>query len=136
MPHDRATVVELAKLTGKLKASAEEQRPPEFSDDALALIFIDQRHDDLRYVAAFGSWFQWNAGLWAEDRVLAVWDAVRITCRTAAGRCKRQKVSTAIKSAKTVAAVERLARTDQRTALAAEQWDLAPDLLNHPWSAR
>ena len=35
----------------------EERRPPEFTDEALALQFAHEHESELRYVAAWGKWF-------------------------------------------------------------------------------
>ena len=53
-------------------------------------------------------------------------------CRVAAAECNKEKIATVLASAKTVAAVERLARSDRRLAATAEQWDSNPWLLNTP----
>jgi len=45
---------------------------------------------------------------------------------------QQQKIAVAIASAKTVAAVERLARADRRLAATTDQWDADPWLLNTP----
>jgi hypothetical protein len=43
---------------GKRHEQEEEIRPPAFSDDALALCFIDQHKDSLRYVPSLGKWLE------------------------------------------------------------------------------
>jgi hypothetical protein len=35
-------------------------RPPAFSDEALALRFAERHAEDLRFVAAWGKWLVWN----------------------------------------------------------------------------
>ena len=62
-----------------------------------------------------------------------MFDLVRRLCRqTAAEAGEKSKIGNAIASAKTVAAVERLARSDRRFAATTEQWDADPWLLNTP----
>ena len=39
---------------------AAEARPPEFADDALALLFAERHKDSLRYVAALGRWLMFD----------------------------------------------------------------------------
>ena len=56
---------------------------------------------------------------------------MRILCRQAALETTRSEAK-AIASAKTVAAVERLARADRRLAATVDQWDTHPWLLNTP----
>jgi putative DNA primase/helicase len=53
-----------------------------------------------------------------------------VTCRHAAATCNNDKI--AVASGKTVAAVERLARSDRRLAATIGQWDADPWLLNTP----
>jgi putative DNA primase/helicase len=110
----------------------EESRPPEFSDDALALDFAARHHSDLRYVAAFGKWLVYDGARWADDGTLKAYDLVRARCRETAAACDQPKNGSAIASAKTIAAVERLARSDRRLAATVEQWDSDPWLLNTP----
>ena len=107
-------------------------RPPEFSDDALALNFAVRHPRELRFVAKFGKWFFFDGKRWSEDSTLGAYDLVRTICREKAATCNRPKIAFAIASAKTVAAVERLARSDRRMAATVEQWDSDPFLLNTP----
>jgi putative DNA primase/helicase len=62
---------------------------------------------------------------------LNVFDLVRLICRKAAARAKKN-IRAAIISAKTVSAVERLARSDRRLAATIDQWDADPWMLNTP----
>jgi putative DNA primase/helicase len=56
----------------------------------------------------------------------------REVCREAATECSEPRIAAAIASAKTVAAVEKLAKADPRHAATTEQWDANPWLLNTP----
>lgn len=107
-----------------------EPRPPAFSDDALALRFADKHADDLRYVAAWGRWLSWTGTHWRFDDTLRAFDMARDVCRAAAASCNKPKIASVIASAKTVAAVERLAKSDRRIAATIDQWDADPWLLN------
>jgi putative DNA primase/helicase len=111
---------------------ASQDRSPAFSDDELALSFADRHADDLRYVADWGRWLRWDGKRWQLDRSLAVFDSVRTRLRATAARCNIPKIARALTSAKTVAAVERLARSDRRLAATVDQWDADPWLLNTP----
>jgi len=114
-------------------ATISESLPPEFSEEALALRFSRRYSDSLRYVNDWGRWMSWDGGRWREDRTLHVFDRARDICREAsaeAGRDQRNGVRLASKL--TVAAVERLARSDRRHAATVEQWDSNPLLLNTP----
>jgi putative DNA primase/helicase len=66
------------------------------------------------------------------DKTLAVFDRVRILCRMVAAGCNKPRTAKELTSAKTIAAVERLARSDRRLAATADQWDADPWLLNTP----
>ena len=104
-------------------------RLPGYSDESLALRFATAHAEDLRYIAARRRWYMWSGTVWAPDDTLAVYDLVRHECRAAAAEitvrdtsvtAKRQAAN--ITSAKTVAAVERLTRSDRRLAATVSQW--------------
>jgi putative DNA primase/helicase len=106
---------------------------PTFSDEDLALRFAERHADDLRYVAEIGRWYCWDGKVWRRDRKLLGFNNARQICRAAAIECNESLHRLrAIASAKTVAAVEKLARSDQRLAATIEQWDSDPWLLNTP----
>jgi putative DNA primase/helicase len=105
-------------------------RPPTFSDEALALRFADLHEGDLRYVALWGKWFAWDGKCWRSDDTKLAFDLARTVCREAAASCNERHIAVALASAKTVAAVERLAKADRRIAATADQWDRDIWLLN------
>ena len=109
-----------------------EIRPPEFSDDALALRFTAEHEGRLLHVAASNKWFFWTGAAWRVDETLEVFDRVRVICRQAASECDQVNVAKAVASAKTIAAVERLARADRRHAAVIDQFDADDWLLNTP----
>lgn len=109
-----------------------EARPPEFTDEALALLFAERHKDDLRYVAVWSSWMIWKGTHWQRDETLEAFDMSRAICREAAARCNKGRVASTLASSKTVAAVERLARSDRRLAATVDQWDSNPWTLNTP----
>ena len=102
------------------------KQAPAFSEDALALRFSKRHADDLRYVAAWSKWLQWDGARWAFDRTVNVYDLARAVCREAAAECN-DKSSKRMASAVTRAAVENLARADRRHAAMVEDWDRDPD---------
>ena len=112
--------------------SRDELRPPEFTDDALALRFAEANVDRLRYVAALGKWFLWDGMRWAADDTLKARDLARRVCREASTECNQAKTAKLIASAKTIGAVERLSQADRRLAATVDQWDADPFLLNTP----
>ncbi|MGQ7793755.1 phage/plasmid primase, P4 family [Faunimonas sp. B44] len=107
-------------------------RPPAFTDEALALRFAEKHRHDLRYVAGWGKWLQWDGKRWTLDDTLLAFDKARNVCRAAAAECNKSKIAAALASAKTVAAIERLAKADRRLAATAGQWDADPWSLNTP----
>jgi putative DNA primase/helicase len=68
-------------------------RPPEFTDDALALRFAEVHSDDLRYVAAWSQWFEWDGVRWKRDNTLKAFDHARHVCRTASAECNKPRRS-------------------------------------------
>ena len=107
-------------------------RPPAFADEALALRFAELHAGDLRYVAAWNRWLSWDGTHWQFDDTLFAYDLARKVCRTASAQCNYPKSVLVLASAKTVAAVERLAKADRRLAATVDQWDNDQWLLNTP----
>ena len=103
-----------------------------FTDDALALAFSARYADDLRHTATWGRWFHWVGSLWKQDSTLEVFDLVRGVCRETAATCGDAKVRATLVSAKTVSAVERLAKADRRHAVTDDVWDRDRWILNTP----
>lgn len=110
----------------------EAARPPAFSDEALALRFAERHACDLRFVAKWGQWLSWTGTHWRFDDTLHAFDRAREICREMAATCNTPRIAVALASAKTVAAVERLAKCDRRLAATIDQWDADPWLLNTP----
>lgn len=106
------------------------------SDDALALLFSARHEHDLRFVNTWGRWLLWNGRRWEFDHTLAVKNLCREVAREVANEIMTQrskdKLAHATASAKTVAAIERLARADRRHASGIDVWDSDPMLLNTP----
>lgn len=105
---------------------------PQYSDEALALTFSHTYADELRYTAAWGKWHRWNGWRWEQDDKLKAFDLARGIVRQAAKTINKPKEAKAVASAKTVAAVASLARSDSRHASAVDQWDADPWILNTP----
>jgi putative DNA primase/helicase len=122
----------LADPADEVDDDDDDARAPEFSDEAIALAFAEEHRDRLRYVAAWARWQLWSGMRWASDETLRSFDLARHACRNAAVRCEQPKAAASIASARTVAAVERLARADRRIAATTGQWDSDPWSLNTP----
>ena len=114
--------------------------PLDFTEEALALDFSARHVDDLRYCAAWGRWLIWSGDHWRSDGTLRAFDLSRPVCREASNRALARienvkaaaRVAAGLASARTVAAVERLAKADRRHAATSEQWDADEWLLNTP----
>jgi putative DNA primase/helicase len=107
-------------------------RPPPFTDEALALEFADRHADDLRHVSVWGKWLIWIGTHWRVDDTLQAVDHTRAICRRAASSCNQPRTAAAVASAKTIGAVERLAKADRRLAATSDAWDRNPWLLGTP----
>ena len=105
-------------------------RPPEFSDEALAQRFARLHGETLRYVAAWSRWHAWTGTRWVLDSTLDAFDRARRICRAASSEADKPHVKTGLAAAKTVAAVERLAKADRRIAATVAQWDADADAVN------
>jgi putative DNA primase/helicase len=101
--------------------------PPSLSDDALALRFADLHVEDRRYIAFTSRWMRWTGLRWEKDTTLNTFDAIRVICRQAAVSCKRKEKAVRLASAGTIAAVEKIAKSDQRLAAIIEQFDAGPN---------
>jgi putative DNA primase/helicase len=109
----------------------EDDEAPEFSDEDLALRFAEAHVYNMRHVALMGRWFLWTGKVWAADEKRIAFSLARQIVRAAA-REHNKKEAKSIASAKTVAAVEKLAQADPRLATIVSVWDADPWLLNTP----
>lgn len=119
----------------------EDVRPQGLSDDALARRFTAANKHHLRYCAEHGRWYNYVAGCWRKDSTLHVFEWAREVCREAQddplfyGHLKpavRERLLMQLMAAKTVAAVERLARSDRSHAITADMLDAQAWSLNCP----
>jgi phage/plasmid-associated DNA primase len=113
-------------------ATIDAHQSPAFSDEQLALRFASRHAAELRYVAAWSKWLWWDGLRWQTDDTMLSFGKARAVCREAANECNKGKIAVGIASAKTVAAVERLAKADRRLAATTSQWDADPWSLNTP----
>ena len=112
----------------KLAALQDDGDIPAAAEDSIALLFAERHAPGLRHVAAWGWWLSYDGSRWVRDDTLHAFDLARAICREIAADC--EKAANAVASAKTVAAVERLAKADRRLAATASQWDANGALLN------
>jgi D5 N terminal like len=105
---DALIAKEKAEKARKAKAKGD------LTEDLLALRFSERHADELRYIAVKGEWRKWNGDHWKPEATLLAFDLARRCCRD---------IANGKFSAKTVAAVERMAKADRRHATTIEQWD-------------
>jgi putative DNA primase/helicase len=128
-PPDSAEETRRTELDAAMEAASEGA----LTEDGQALMFAAQAAD-FRYVAAWGRWFVWRGGVWRHEKTLAVYDRIRKQVRAATEDAK-PGLKTRLRSARSIAAIETLARSDRRLAATTDQWDSDPWLLNTPGGA-
>jgi putative DNA primase/helicase len=94
-----------------------------FTEDALATRFSEQHANDLRYIATKGTWLKWDGARWYAEATHLAFDLARQSCRSAAQEFGNGKPPSTVYSAKTIAAVERMAKADRRQATTIEEWN-------------
>ena len=112
-----------------------------YSEERLSAEFTLLYGQELRYVDAWSRWFFWNCQRWIAETTLKAFDLAREVARDMSAQARfdenlpqqqREKIAFTIASAKTIAAIERLARADRAHAMTVEQWDVDRWLLNTP----
>jgi putative DNA primase/helicase len=103
-----------------VKLAALQETAAADTEDSIALAFADRHAAELRYVAKLGQWLSYTGTRWVPDETMHTFDRARALCRRSAQEQGRGHVTA---SAKTVAAVERLAKSDRRLAATVDQWD-------------
>ena len=111
-----ARAAELAEKKLSPPIEVADARPPAFSEDALAQRFAERHGKDLRYIAAWSHWYAWAGARWGLESTLDAFDRARAICRVAASEADKPGLKIRLTAAKTVAAVERLAKADRRLA--------------------
>lgn len=117
----------------------EEHLPKEFSEDRIARIFTKLHGAKTRHVHVWGLWLIDDGQCWRNDNTLKHFDLARRVCRDVANDVRensknknRDRIATLIESARTVAAVVKLASADRVHAAEVDAWDQDPWLLNTP----
>lgn len=110
---------------------------PPLSEDDLALKFTERHKNDLRYTAEVGKWHRLSrtnegGAVWLPENKMTAFSDVRKLVRDEAGENGTPGRLNKLCSAATISAVEKLAKSDQRTAMTAEEWDSRPMILNTP----
>jgi P4 family phage/plasmid primase-like protien len=109
-----------------------EEIPTFASEDAMANVLIHTRlNGDWRY-GSDGRWYHFDGRRWAADERLAVFDQARHVCRATSARIATAGTARLVSSAKSIAAVERISRSDPSIATPMEMFDRDPWSLNTP----
>jgi len=115
--------------------------PPKYCEERLAAEFTRRNGPEWRYIDAWSRWYLWDGRRWLAEETLRAFDIAREVARDISTEARhdmnlepnqRQRVASSIATAKTIAAIERLARADRVHAMTNEQWDVDPWLLNTP----
>lgn len=100
------------------------------NEDAIGLIFSEMYQDILRYVALINKWLMWVGRVWKHDNTLMVFDLIRKLCRKYF--TDNDALRKRFLNGSTVAAIERLVRSDIAHRATVEQWDADDRILNTP----
>jgi len=104
---------------------------PALSEISLADLFCLAHGKNLRFVPKWGQWLLWEGTRWKEETTLLAFNFAREICREAAQKSNtKSSTKKAIASAKTVAAVERIARADRTISTEIERFDIQRYKLN------
>ena len=105
---------------------------PAASDDFLAGRFTKLHGQDWKHVAVWGAWLTWNGTRWTREETGAVFNAVRLVCRSEAAAVDKPVEARRLASSKTMQAVHRIVTSDPVIARAPDAFDQHPMLLNTP----
>ena len=109
------------------KATANDVKGFDETEDGFALAFADRHKNELRYCHSTGSWFRWTEVRWEREQTKLAFSWARAICRDL-NQSRDEKLA----KASTAAAVERFAQSDRAFAVTAEIWDRDPFLLGTP----
>jgi putative DNA primase/helicase len=101
-----------------------------FTEDALALRFSEQHKTDLRFIATKNAWLKWDGARWYAEATYLAFDLARQSCREVAKEFGNGTQPGSVYSAKTIAAVERMAKADRRQATTIDEWDADDFIFN------
>jgi hypothetical protein len=108
----------------------------EFSEERIALDFVNEHRHEARFVGDLNAWFIWDGARWRRDQRRQVFDWAREICRRVGALAladeKTRKFARAITSAKTRYAVSSLASDDQSTSMLSVEFDADPLMLGGP----
>jgi putative DNA primase/helicase len=106
--------------------------PPAFSEGRLAVDFVAEHGQAIRYVPELGKWFHWDEKRWSDDKMRRVESRVRDFCFSLSAACNSPPLAKKLASAAMVSAVLKLVQQDEKVKASIDQWDADPWLLNTP----
>jgi putative DNA primase/helicase len=133
MADDLSGIDKLAAFQGGRRhaGGSETLGPPAAAEGELARRFAERHAHDMRYVEVWGRWLIYDGKVWRKDETGAARELVWAHCHEAAMQLT-PRAAKVIDAAKTVNAVDGLARLDRRLAATADQWDRDLYILNTP----
>ncbi len=121
--------------------AADDEEPDEtraagadITEDGLASLFTIRYGERLLFCGGLGGWHEYDGTRWHRDTTLLAFDNARAIAREVAQKLSAKQCAI-IKAARTISAIERLARADRVHARDAEEFDADPWLLNTPGGA-
>lgn len=105
---------------------------PSLTEDAIAGQFVLAHAARLQFVPAWGQWFVWSGMQWRRDEVGRPFQESRLICRGATDYTHTASEARRLASAKTIAAVQKIAGSDPMISLPPDAFDRHPMLLNTP----
>lgn len=109
---------------------------PDGSDQAVAMLFIEQYGDIVRRVAKLDLWLVFNGMRWENDDIGKVRELARKVCQEAAARFLTGDANVgfarSVASATKIDNILKIVQSDPKIAATHDQWDTDPMLLNTP----
>jgi putative DNA primase/helicase len=108
----------------------------DFSEERLALDFVNQHQHEVRFIGDLNDWSIYDGTCWRRDRRRRIFDWSREVCRVAGaaalGNTRTEQFARALTSAKSRYAVTSLTSDDQRISMLSSEFDADPMLLGTP----
>lgn len=111
----------------------QELLPAEFSEDALAVVWVKRHAKNWRYVAQWDAWYRWTGDRWQQERTKHAFELARNITREALmwpGLTPAAKLR--VNSARTAASLLQFVKSDPSIAEVPDTFDTNPNLLGVP----
>ena len=100
------------------------------NEGGLAYNFVSKYKDLIKYVHAWGRWYQWDGKVWAHDKILHIDRMIFAMCSDLFG--DDEKARKRFMTSKTVSSIRTLARAEESFATTTDAWDIDDYFLNTP----